>query len=656
MRVWSFLAILCFLTGVFGCELIAQVDRSKIPEESSSGETTTTTGTAGEAGSAGMAGSGGSGGGIAGSGGTGAVAGSGGSAGMAGSGGGGTAGSAGSGGTGGVGGTGGSGGTGGQVAICGDGVTDGTEQCDDGNLVTTDACIACVSATCGDGFIQSGVEQCDDADAVNGNGCDNNCTFTACGNGILTDPEICDDGNTVNGDGCEKDCTSTLPLGTVLAEKHASVDVGFSQISAIIVNADGGKAITGWLTNSFDFGGGPLIANGDYDMFTARLDAKDDVVCQAHLSSVGDQQASRLVVDSKGNMIVAGNFWGQIDFGGGPVDSAGGADIFIAKYDPDCQLMWNVLVGNADDQNHVYIAVDPQDNIVLLTDFAGSMGIGNDILQSAGDLDGALAKFAPDGTYLSSASFGDANTQAVAGMAVDADGNIYMSGGFDGAINLGCPDTVDGPLGTYNAFLVKLDSTGGCVWGHSFGDTDNQLGARVVVDKAQNVTFIGYFAGSIDFGGGSFTSAKLPADWGVSMDLFVASFDKDGMHRWSHEIANLGGEGFIRSVAVSAIGNIGIGGYAQAGLDFGSGPLTSTGLKNAIIAEYDSDGKLIMGTAFGGGPADRASFEGVSFHDAKIFLGGRHTGDLTVPPFGALPKSNDAGDAILLTMQAAAGD
>jgi hypothetical protein len=48
---------------------------------------------------------------------------------------------------------------------CGNTVLDPGEDCDDGNGITTDDCIACTFATCGDGFVHAGVELCGDAPA-----------------------------------------------------------------------------------------------------------------------------------------------------------------------------------------------------------------------------------------------------------------------------------------------------------------------------------------------------------------------------------------------------------------------------------------------------------------------------------------------------------
>jgi len=50
--------------------------------------------------------------------------------------------------------------------VCGDGVVEGDEECDDGNLADDDACLSnCDLASCGDGVVRSGVEECDGSDA-----------------------------------------------------------------------------------------------------------------------------------------------------------------------------------------------------------------------------------------------------------------------------------------------------------------------------------------------------------------------------------------------------------------------------------------------------------------------------------------------------------
>jgi cysteine-rich repeat protein len=90
---------------------------------------------------------------------------------------------------------------------CGDGVVNGDEQCDDGNKVNTDGCIACDLAVCGDGVLHKGVEACDDGNMVDGDNCTNACTVATCGDAVLNEGvEQCDDGNMDNTDACVGMC------------------------------------------------------------------------------------------------------------------------------------------------------------------------------------------------------------------------------------------------------------------------------------------------------------------------------------------------------------------------------------------------------------------------------------------------------------------
>ncbi len=58
---------------------------------------------------------------------------------------------------------------------------------------------------CGNG-VQEPTEACDDGNLVDGDGCDSNCTPTGCGNGVVTAGEACDDGNVAGGDCCDATC------------------------------------------------------------------------------------------------------------------------------------------------------------------------------------------------------------------------------------------------------------------------------------------------------------------------------------------------------------------------------------------------------------------------------------------------------------------
>ncbi len=110
-----------------------------------------------------------------------------------------------------------------QPNPCGDGVIDPGENCDDGNLESSDSCIAtCEKARCGDGIVHVGVELCDEGlsadggssgDATGGNDgsldgghCTAHCGPFTCGDGVVQAPEVCDDANVDNTDACLASC------------------------------------------------------------------------------------------------------------------------------------------------------------------------------------------------------------------------------------------------------------------------------------------------------------------------------------------------------------------------------------------------------------------------------------------------------------------
>jgi cysteine-rich repeat protein len=92
----------------------------------------------------------------------------------------------------------------GCAPVCGNDAVEGTEECDDGNLIEADGCTSACTI-CGNNVV-AGPEVCDDGNLISGDGCDANCTPTACGNGIVAGSETCDDGNTINADNCPSDC------------------------------------------------------------------------------------------------------------------------------------------------------------------------------------------------------------------------------------------------------------------------------------------------------------------------------------------------------------------------------------------------------------------------------------------------------------------
>jgi cysteine-rich repeat protein len=98
--------------------------------------------------------------------------------------------------------------------LCGNGILEFGEQCDDGNTIGGDGCNnICQIEACGNGILDVN-EECDDGNNTSGDGCSNICIKEIkggvirflCGNGMRDVGEQCDDGNNKNGDGCNSIC------------------------------------------------------------------------------------------------------------------------------------------------------------------------------------------------------------------------------------------------------------------------------------------------------------------------------------------------------------------------------------------------------------------------------------------------------------------
>lgn len=107
-----------------------------------------------------------------------------------------------------------------QIERCGNGIVDCGEACDDGNTSNNDACLNdCTENICGDGYVNPATEECDDGNHDTTDACPDGpagtCLNARCGDGFVwAGVEGCDDGNGLNGDLCPDGPGGTCELAT----------------------------------------------------------------------------------------------------------------------------------------------------------------------------------------------------------------------------------------------------------------------------------------------------------------------------------------------------------------------------------------------------------------------------------------------------------
>jgi hypothetical protein len=156
-----------------------------------------------------------------------------------------------------------------------------------------------------------------------------------------------------------------------------------------------------------------------------------------------------IATDGAGNSYVDGQFSGTATFGAGEANetalsSAGGFDIFVAKYDPSGTLAWAKRAGSGGfDQGHG-IATDGAGNSAVTGFFSGTATFGpgevnETTLASAGAFDIFVAQYDPEGAMVWVKRAGDTGDDVGQGIAADG-AYFYVTGHMRGAVTFGAGD------------------------------------------------------------------------------------------------------------------------------------------------------------------------------------------------------------------------
>ena len=434
----------------------------------------------------------------------------------------------------------------------------------------------------------------------------------------------------------DDDCDGVSPFCPADWAKRFG-DVAGQFAWGLAVAPTGGVAITGEIEGSVDFGGGSLTSAGSSDVFLTRLDASGAHVWSKRFGSGSLQSGQSVAFDPTGNVVIAGYFQGSVTFGPTALTTSGGSDIFVAKFSATGDHLWSKKFGSAaDDQLGLAVAVDAQGNVLLTGALTGSINFGGGSLATTGGPDVFVVKLNPAGNHVWSNSFGEAGTaQTGRAIATDATGNVLVAGDFTGTIDFGGGALAS--AGGTDAFVAKLDPSGGHVWSKSFGDDAFQIARGVAADATGNVVVVGDFAGSTNFGGAALASKG-------ATDGFVALFDPSGAHLGS---TNFGGAEYDSATSVSAAGGaIAVGGYVAGNASFGGTPLASAGGRDVFVAKLAGTTLAPLWARTFGDASSYQSTQGVGLDaQGNALFAGYFTGAID---FGLGPLTSAGGTDIFV--------
>jgi len=385
----------------------------------------------------------------------------------------------------------------------------------------------------------------------------------------------------------------------------------------VATDPSGNIFVTGHFAATANFGGSPLISAGSTDIFLARYDANGAHQWSKRFGGTAADDGFDVAADASGNVVVVGQFQSSADFGGGPLTSAGGRDIFIAYFDATGAHQWSRRFGGASDDEGYSVAFDANGFVIVGGRFRGKMSLGGPIIDTHTYFnDIFVAKYDASGNHVWSRGFGDTSTGVDdVAVTVDPAGNVVLVGAFVGPVDFG-----GGALTSSESdvFVAKYSPFGVHLWSKGFGSVPRDTAKDVATDASGNIAVTGWFAfhtngGTIDFGGGPLTSAG-------SMDIFVVELDGSGAHLWSHRFGGTDQEQGI-AIATGSAGTVTVAGLIRSRTDFGGGVLNAAGLNDAFLAKFDAAGVHQWSQRFGGTASESGNGVAVDLAGAVVVVG-----------------------------------
>lgn len=411
-----------------------------------------------------------------------------------------------------------------------------------------------------------------------------------------------------------------------------------------------------------------------------------------------DESGSSLAVDNAGNVVLVGNFMGQLDLGGAILDSPTAIAGFIASFDAEGTHRWSKAMGESGKTYARSVGLDSAGRIVVVGDFSDGLEIGSATMQSAGRTDIFVASFDATGNARWAKRFGGDSWDTATGLALSSSGDLFVGGDFSGSIMLDS-ETLSNAGGT-DALLVRIDSEGAVVWARGYGGAADDRIYDLALAPSDGLVVGGYYRQTMGVGDATLTAkgnvdgfvASLSqtgaARWaatlggpdgyaevsGVAVDdsgriaviggysgglelldqsypgseffeIFVASFAADGSGRW----ASVHDRGYPVDVAIDGDQRVIVSGQLMpGGGDFGAG-LETFGMADIFLAAFAADGNHSWSRSFGSGKDDRGAGLAIAPQGGAIWQTGSTSGNVT---FGATTLSNAGGRDIFVARHA----
>jgi len=371
---------------------------------------------------------------------------------------------------------------------------------------------------------------------------------------------------------------------------------------SIAVDRSGNSYLTGVFDSpSITFGSYTLMNTGSSDIYVVKYDTYGNVLWAASAAGLDLDAPRSIAVDASGNAYITGNFYSPtLTFGSYTLTNSG-VHLFLAKFDSNGNVAWAKSAGGTAAEYATSVAVDSFGN-PYLTGYADNSIITFDTINLV-NTGVFIVKYDFNGNALwaHTAGGGTGTNYDAESIAVDASGNAYIEGNYDGTMIFG--SITLSSAGLYDVFLAKYNVNGAVQWARSAGGANYEYANSNAVDLLGNSYITGYFMDSLTIIGNDTLVYK-----GVD-DIFLAKYDASGNVLWATSAGDTYLEHAI-SVTADTMGNSYIAGFFNdSTFTIGSTTLVnaSRGHDESFVAKYDPNGNVLWAKSASGMDSDEAN-------------------------------------------------
>jgi hypothetical protein len=318
--------------------------------------------------------------------------------------------------------------------------------------------------------------------------------------------------------------------GNIIWARKSTNALSSDATTSITTDQSGNVYVTGtFISDVITFGGTTLTNSGaqSQELYIVKYSPSGEVLWAESFGGAGDEVGNAIAVDDQGNAFLAGQFTSPSIIIGSTTltnDNAPNNDLFLAKYNPNGDVLWAFRSGGSDSDYLLSLASDGAGNMYGAGYFKStSMTIGSTALVNEGSPfgDSFLAKFDGDGKTLWAQAVDDSeSSDGATDISTDIHGGVYLTGGFlSEQISFGSITLVNVAASAQDIYLVKFDSEGNALWATSTGGDLNDVGNAIACDADGHVYLAGIFASNEI----SFTSTTLSNSGFSTNDLFLAT-------------------------------------------------------------------------------------------------------------------------------------